>query len=162
MRKWSGRWLVLGSILLGAVGLVALTSKATATTAFCASCHEMNYTAVETWRIGPHGDHSGKAVAGCSDCHVEPTAAGWLEAKAGGVRKVYVHLTSAPERAAWEQDLIYRSREIRAAISDGPCLQCHDLKHLRPQTPAGKTAHDAEIGRALCLDCHATIGHGPR
>jgi nitrate/TMAO reductase-like tetraheme cytochrome c subunit len=162
--------LMIGAIV-GAGGiLVSLeVNRATATNAFCTSCHSMQFVANDP--VFQHSVHQ-TAIDGvrptCADCHIPRT--NWFvetfEHVKSGVRDSYAELThDFSDPKTWEARrvaLAHEVRDIMRAQDSVTCRSCHDASAIQPKSERGKAAHSmVREGRMTCIDCHFNIAHAP-
>jgi nitrate/TMAO reductase-like tetraheme cytochrome c subunit len=157
--------LVVAALLFAGTGF---TLKATSTTGFCLSCHEMRVYEEEL-RFSPHAADAGGRPIACSQCHI-PAEFGprYMAVKTySGMKDLFTHFTAQPEplrRAALQP-------VARRFMDDANCLACHgDLyKNARgngPVTEIALIAHDAYLGKngqakSNCAGCHTNLAHLP-
>lgn len=138
--------------VLWLAGAIAYADSATKQTSFCLTCHEMQ----------PYGDSVAADNASvpathfrnnwvrkeraCYVCHTTPDMAGVIEARAKGLRDVYVHyLGEVPEEI--RLDAPYDARI---------CLRCHGATEEFLGVEAHGPLVDASTGRdPWCGGCHA-------
>ena len=160
--------LILGALILLALGFSRVLSF-TSSTAFCSSfCHEMAAQAAEL-RSSPHAlDADGREI-GCARCHI-PQGFGpaYLAVKTySGVKDVYVHLVETPPAS----DRTGLQKAARRFIDDDNCLACHtdlykDAKGEKEISDIGRFSHDAYLGKngqakSNCAGCHVNMAHLP-
>ncbi|MDR2820822.1 MAG: NapC/NirT family cytochrome c [Desulfovibrio sp.] len=159
---------------IGGIGVIAVVLaasafglRATSTTAFCLSCHEMTPYRKELALSSHARDKDGKDI-GCSQCHL-PLGVGprYLAVKAwSGVKDLALHVWENPVRI----DRLASQAVARRFLDDANCLACHTLDHTAdgqaPVSPIGRVAHDAYLGkngttRRGCAGCHVNLAHLP-
>jgi nitrate/TMAO reductase-like tetraheme cytochrome c subunit len=127
-------------VILGYSGL-----KATSTSQFCHSCHEMS-PEYYTWKASSHSE------VDCVSCHIQPGVKNLAEDKAKGVVQVYKNFTNtytAPIQMATD-------------IPNSACDRCHNMKS-RQVTPPGDLIipHDKHLAKGIkCTECHSGVAHG--
>lgn len=114
-------------------------------TQFCTTCHTM-VPQEKAHEAGVHAD------VNCGECHVTPTAEGWIRAKIGGMKELYGLVTNtferpieSPERYAPGADTgkphtAIFTRKI-PPVTDS-CLRCHQAKSLASEPPPVKLIVD--------------------
>ncbi len=122
---WCRRHLILVTVLtlVAVVGFTYVNIQIlhmTSEPEFCHLCHPAKgfgaLAEVDSW------EHSGHAEAGvsCLDCHGRPGVAGYVKAKLGGLRDVYMQMTITPE----EKLQILENPDEHLVPSE-QCLFCH-------------------------------------
>lgn len=131
-------WVLLVGLVVIFAGFVGL-ARATDTSMFCGSCHEMRPYYAE-WKSGPH---SGQAQ--CVDCHVDAGFAPRVTRKVVALSEVCQHF------------LGYRSFPLVAPpdIPDSRCVRCHP--HL--EVDQAKASHRLHAENRPCQECHRCSGH---
>jgi nitrate/TMAO reductase-like tetraheme cytochrome c subunit len=150
-------WLTTGTGIAVALFIFATITAGTAYTSTsdsCVNCHEMS-TQYMSWKRSTHESIS------CMACHSGIGVKGYLDAKVGGARKMYKHITKTVE-----------PKEIKATVSDNVCLQCHystkntsfnyDKKLLNDPllVPTKLHTEHFEEKDITCLTCHSGMVHG--
>ncbi len=162
------------AVLLALAGFVALCAvsayalRATSSTAFCMSCHEMQPYRTELQASSHAKDTNGTPID-CRQCHI-PAGAGprFLAVKIySGVKDVAVHFLQRPDTL----DRVHAQQAARRFVDDANCLACHgdlytNAKGDAPVSEFGKLAHDAYLGkngntRQGCAGCHVNLAHLP-
>ncbi|MDR2825169.1 MAG: NapC/NirT family cytochrome c [Deltaproteobacteria bacterium] len=144
------------------------TFKATSSTAFCLSCHEMSVLEEEL-RYSPHAKDAAGQPISCSQCHL-PAGIGprYVAAKTySGLKDVFIHFTEHPEtlpRAALQP-------AARRFVDDANCMACHNdlsknAKGIGANSEIGLIAHAAYLGKngqakSNCVGCHNNLAHLP-
>lgn len=163
-KVWIAAAVLGGLIISGTWGV-----KATSTTAFCLSCHEMAVQQHELER-SPHAkDAQGKQIS-CAQCHL-PSASivRMLGAKAWmGTKDLWVHTASGGEVELNRRELQPAARRF---VDDANCRACHgdltrNAKNDGPISEYGRLAHDNYLGkngqsRSGCAGCHRNVAHLP-
>ena len=171
-----GRWLtilivfVIGG-LAGAAALIASVeiNRATATDAFCTSCHSMTFVGNDpVFQHSAHRTNSEAVRPSCGDCHIPKTnwfVETWTHAHEG-VRDVvaeYTHGFGDPK--VWDARRIELANEVRLTMraqDSVTCRGCHDAKSIVPKSERGRAAHALlREGRMTCIDCHFNLVHAP-
>ena len=134
--------IVGGMLLSGFLGIaVMMMLPFSESTQFCTTCHTMVPQA-KAHEAGPHAD------VNCGECHVTPTAEGWIRAKMGGSIELYKLIThtyprpiDSPERYA-SVDISDRPHAAQFTRKIPPvtdsCLRCHQAKTLAKEAPPVK------------------------
>lgn len=130
------------SIFFVAVSAGAL--EITSTPKFCSLCHEMQPEYV-TWKASAHANIT------CTNCHVEPGTANFINHKINSLKQVYYHFTGN----------YIQPIEISEPIKNEVCLQCHTTWR-RVNAPGDiKFPHQQHLAEKLnCVDCHSGVVHG--
>lgn len=161
-RRFSGRFLFLGGILVTAV-IVFLGNKAvvaTSTNEFCEACH-IHPHSTQSWKLSTHYDNQRGIQVHCVDCHLPPYGEGYLPQKVRtGVRDVYGKLFKDPESLNWEA----KSQVDYAATHtfEVSCIYCHQNNFPLGLSQEGREAHlyyEQQQGELHCINCHITVGH---
>jgi nitrate/TMAO reductase-like tetraheme cytochrome c subunit len=118
----SKRGLFLLFLLVAGFGSVVTVGGVTAvkyteTASFCGRCHTMD-PELKAYAMSPHKELT------CAECHVEPGAAGWIEAKAKGTKQLFEVATGQFPTPIPPPD----HAEL-PAVRD-TCLKCHSLTEL--------------------------------
>jgi nitrate/TMAO reductase-like tetraheme cytochrome c subunit len=134
---------VLFLALFFAIGGLGL--KATSSSDFCASCHEMK-PQFFTWKSSSHSEVE------CVSCHIEPGVENLAKAKANGFVELYKKQT----------DTYLAPIKMPSLIPDEACEKCHNME-TRDVTPSGDiiiphTKHKTE--GIKCVECHSGTAHG--
>jgi cytochrome c nitrite reductase small subunit len=120
--------------------------------AYCATCHEME-TVYEGWKQSGHYVNVSGTVTECIDCHLPPKDQFFrhMSVKAyEGLRDVVIHWLGRPydeekmrERTLWK-------------MPDSRCTRCHSNLLGKPSTPAVAVMHtpSTEPNAPTCVDCH--------
>jgi nitrate/TMAO reductase-like tetraheme cytochrome c subunit len=131
--------IVGGMLLSGFLGIaVMMMLPFSESTTFCTTCHTM-IPQEKAHEAGAHAD------VNCGECHVTPTAEGWVRAKIGGMRELYGLVTNtyprpidSPERYI-STDITGRPHAAVFTRSIPPvtdsCLLCHQAKTLAKEAP---------------------------
>lgn len=162
--------LIVGAIVGAAGILVSLeVNRATATNAFCTSCHSMQFVAADPFfQHSVHQTAANGVRPGCADCHIPRT--NWFvetfEHVKSGVRDSYAEFThDFSDAKTWEARrvaLAHEVRDIMRAQDSVTCRSCHDASAIQPTSERGKAAHSlVREGRMTCIDCHFNIAHAP-
>jgi nitrate/TMAO reductase-like tetraheme cytochrome c subunit len=127
-------------VILGFSGI-----KATSSSQFCSTCHEMK-PEYYTWKASTHSE------VDCVSCHTDPALKKLAKDKADGIVELYKNQTNtftAP---------IHMTKEI----PNSACNKCHDMSK-RQVTPSGDLIipHDKHINKGIeCVQCHSGVAHG--
>ena len=122
---WCRRHLLLTTVasvlLLGAFTFIQIeVLHMTSEPEFCALCHPKHgvgpLAEVDSW------EHSGHAEAGvsCLDCHGRPGPVGYMKAKMGGLKDLYMQFTISPD-----EKLEILSNPHPELVPEEQCLFCH-------------------------------------
>jgi nitrate/TMAO reductase-like tetraheme cytochrome c subunit len=126
--------------VLGAFGL-----KASSSSSFCSSCHEMK-PEYYTWKASSHSQ------VDCISCHVQPGAKNIAKDKAEGITKIFEKETNAYTAPI----------QMPKEIPNSACEQCHDMSK-RQVTSSGDLIipHDTHLAKDIkCTQCHSGVAHG--
>ncbi len=160
--------LITGLALFALLGASAYGFKATSTTKFCLSCHEMAPYQREIKFSSHAKDKDGKEI-GCAQCHLPPGAGPRFVAVKmySGIKDLYVHLRDNPD----DLPRVKLQPMARRFMDDANCLSCHpdlykDAKGEKAVSEIGKVAHDAYLGKngqakSNCAGCHINLAHLP-
>lgn len=119
--------------------------KATSSSKFCSSCHEMT-PEYYTWKASTHSE------VDCINCHIEPGAKNLVKDKANGLIQIFDNVTNqytAPIQMPKE-------------IPNPACERCHNMK-TRDVTSSGDLVipHEKHLNKGIqCVDCHSGVAHG--
>jgi len=108
--------LLIGAFTFVQVEILHMTSEPE----FCAMCHPKQgvgpLAEVDSW------EHSGHADAGvsCLDCHGRPGPVGYVKAKMGGLRDLYMQFTISPD-----EKLEILANPSPDLVPEEQCLFCH-------------------------------------
>lgn len=160
--------LFLGGVI-GVAGLFVfnVSLKATSTTAFCVSCHEMQepYAALQNTT---HYDNVHGFTVGCADCHIPKETLPKIKRKIQAAREVWGHWTGvidAPEKYAAHRPAMIEHELARLKANDSQeCRNCHTvaaMKFSEQSSGARKSHQDMSQSGDTCIDCHNGIAHGP-
>jgi nitrate/TMAO reductase-like tetraheme cytochrome c subunit len=129
--------------LFASIGFTGL--KATSSSPFCSSCHEMK-PEVYTWKASTHSE------VDCVNCHVKQGAKNLANEKKEVIVDAYkkkMGTYTAPIHMASE-------------IPDSSCERCHNV-NTREFTPSGDLIipHDKHKNKGIeCVQCHSGVAHG--
>lgn len=143
--NWIKNAFATGLFLFVLLSIGFFGNKATSSSKFCASCHEMG-PETYTWHASSHGDVE------CVDCHTGVSVKDMLEAKGNvfartikKLSKTYVPPIQMPKE-----------------INNSSCQKCHDMDK-RVVSPTGDLviphAKHNEKG-VKCVSCHSGVAHG--
>jgi nitrate/TMAO reductase-like tetraheme cytochrome c subunit len=119
--------------------------KATSSSSFCSSCHEMK-PELYTWKASTHSE------VDCVNCHVKQGVKNLANEKKEVIVDVYkkkMGTYTAPIHMASE-------------IPDSSCERCHNV-NTRYFTPSGDLIipHDKHKNKGIeCIQCHSGVAHG--
>ena len=157
--------------LAGAVALIASVevNRATATDAFCTSCHSMAFVGNDPVLLqSAHRVNSEAVRPSCGDCHIPKNnwfVETWTHVHQGArdVVAEYTHDFSDPK--VWEARRVALAHEVRLTMraqDSVTCRSCHDAQAIAPKSERGKAAHALmREGRMTCIDCHFNLVHAP-
>jgi nitrate/TMAO reductase-like tetraheme cytochrome c subunit len=129
--------------LFASIGFSGL--KATSSSSFCSSCHEMK-PEFYTWKSSTHSE------VDCVNCHIEPGVKNLAKDKKNilvDTFKKKMNTYTAPIRMPGE-------------IPDSACERCHNVD-TREFTPSGDLIipHDKHKIKGIeCIQCHSGVAHG--
>ena len=159
-------FLALG--LLAVIGITGFVMRATSTTSFCMSCHEMETYRKELLLSAHAKDKDGNEI-GCSRCHL-PQGIGprFLAVKTySGIKDMAIHFWSSPKSL----NRVHTQAAARRFMDDANCLACHEdlYKNAKSDAPVseyGRLAHEAYLGKngttkRNCAGCHVNLAHLP-
>ena len=131
--------IVGGMLLSGFLGIsIMMMLPFSESTTFCTTCHTMEPQG-KAHEAGAHAD------VPCGECHVTPTAEGWIRAKIGGTKELYALVTNTYPRPIDSPE-----RYLSVDVTDRPhaadftrkippvtdsCLRCHQAKTLAKEPP---------------------------
>ncbi len=116
---------------------------------FCASCHEIA-PAVESWEASAHGE----ADVDCLACHAKKGTLGYIETKIGGLREVYIHLTT---------DVDTIRMNLKSSVPNEVCMNCHEDVPQETETSGMNFSHEKHVTLLQnCTDCHDRVVHGEK
>lgn len=161
-------WLIGGACVIACFAIVWGGVKATSTTGFCLSCHEMRAHHAELLLSAHAKSAEGKEIA-CSQCHIpNANVARMLGAKTWmGLKDLWVHA------AGGANDLNRAEMQIAARrfTDDHNCRVCHQdlMRNARndgPNSQIGILSHANYLGEngksaSGCVGCHINIAHLP-
>lgn len=133
---------IVSSAVILAIAIFG-TMEYTSRPQYCNSCHEMN-SMYSAWSTSAH-----KKVL-CLKCHAKPGTIGYFEAKLGGLKDVYYHITGTYKKPI---KVIGDSKQFNVS-----CLQCH--KNKVGQNTPHNTIH-FKVGLA-CTECHDDLVHNKK
>ncbi|WP_040204198.1 cytochrome c3 family protein [Neobacillus jeddahensis] len=119
--------------------------KATSSSEFCSSCHEMK-PEVYTWKASTHRE------VDCVNCHTDPGIKQIAKDKADGVIR---NLRN-------EEDISAAIIRMPKEIPDSACESCHNMSN-RSVTASGDIIIDHsqhKDKKIKCTQCHSSVAHG--
>ncbi|MEH7414365.1 NapC/NirT family cytochrome c [Neobacillus drentensis] len=134
---------VLFLALFFAIGGLGL--KATSSSVFCSSCHEMK-PEYYTWKASTHSE------VDCVSCHVQPGAKNIAKDKAEGVVELFKKTTNT----------FTAPIQMPKEIPNSACEKCHNMS-TRQVTASGDLIipHDKHLAKDIkCTQCHSGVAHG--
>jgi cytochrome c nitrite reductase small subunit len=138
MKRWP---LVIGILAVVVLVLVGVGLTYTSSPSFCSSCHLIAPYA-EAW-IGTTHE---QADVGCTDCHFEPGAVGYIKGKTYSVIKLSQWLVGQTEREP----------EAARTVVAGSCRHCHE----EVQATFMPHSFHTEEANLQCVECHSGVAHG--
>ena len=170
------RWFTLLVVLIigGLAGAAALivsveVNRATATDAFCTSCHSMTFVGNDpVFQHSIHRTNSEAVRPSCGDCHIPKSnwfVETWTHVREGArdVVAEYTHNFGDPK--IWEARRGELANEVRLTMraqDSVTCRSCHDATSIAPKSERGRAAHALlREGRMTCIDCHFNLVHAP-
>lgn len=161
---------VTAAAVLVAIGFAgsmgaSMVLDATNTTAFCTSCHSMQWNQAE-WMASTHYRNAAGVRAGCADCHVPQALPPKLGAKLVAARDVWGELTGAIDtEAKFEAHRWTMARRVWArmeANDSRECRSCHAFEAMdtkEQDRTARKKHHKAPQRGQTCIECHKGVAH---
>ncbi|WP_462410978.1 NapC/NirT family cytochrome c [Neobacillus sp. Marseille-QA0830] len=134
---------VMFLVVFFAIGEIGL--KATTSSGFCASCHEMK-PEVYTWKASTHSE------VDCTNCHTDPGLKEIAKDQATGVIK----------KLRNEEELSAAIIRMANEIPDSACEKCHNMSN-RNVTASGDIiiSHTEHKDKNIkCTQCHSGVAHG--
>lgn len=162
-------WIMAVGLAVVAIGASAWGVKATSTTAFCLSCHEMKVYQTEL-DASPHAKDAKGAPIGCSQCHIPGTGLVRMVAAKTylGAKDIWAHYEGKGE----DLDRAAMQPMARRFVDDANCRACHqdlarNAKNDGAVSETGRLAHENYegkngISRSGCAGCHRNMAHLPR
>jgi nitrate/TMAO reductase-like tetraheme cytochrome c subunit len=160
---------IVGSAALALCLFAAVCGlRASSSTRFCLSCHEMRPYEREQ-KLSSHARDKDGADIACFQCHIPPgVGPRYLAVKLySGVKDAVAHFWRDSPRL----NRVHTQQVARRFIDDANCLACHadldrNAKGDGPVSAVGKLAHDAYRGRngqgkRFCSGCHVNLAHLP-
>ncbi|MBO0961419.1 NapC/NirT family cytochrome c [Neobacillus sp. MM2021_6] len=120
--------------------------KATSSSGFCSSCHEMK-PEVYTWKASTHSE------VDCTSCHTNPVLKELAKDKSKEAVENLIKQTSSTSAAPIR---------MIGEVPDSACKSCHDVSK-RDVTPSGDLIipHDKHMDKDIeCSQCHSGVAHG--
>jgi cytochrome c-type protein NapC len=162
-------WLGLAAMFV--VGIVCWTGfnavlESTNTEAFCISCHEMQSTVYEEYRMTIHASNRSGVRATCPDCHVPKSFGPKMAAKLRASKDVYHNMLGTidtPEKFNARRLQMAEAVWVRMKESDSrECRGCHDNQSFdyAKQNRRSIAQHEAGLSEGkTCIDCHKGVAH---
>ncbi len=119
--------------------------KATSSSEFCSSCHEMK-PEVYTWKASTHSE------VDCVNCHIEPGAKNLAKSKVAGIIELYKQKTKTYAAPI----------QMPKDIPNSACESCHNME-TRNVSASGDLIipHDKHLSKDIkCTQCHSGVAHG--
>lgn len=152
-------------VLLGGAGFAM---KATSSTEYCMTCHEMTRYREELSKSSHARDARGAEIE-CRQCHL-PLDFGpkYMAVKVySGAKDIYAHNFGDPENLP----RVMLQASAARLVLDENCLACHqdltrNAKGDGPVSLIGQLSHDAYLGKngttkRNCAGCHRNMAHLP-
>ncbi|WP_298036504.1 NapC/NirT family cytochrome c [uncultured Desulfuromonas sp.] len=123
--NWSKEHILLVTVLsLASIGIMGFVNieilHMTSEPEFCAQCHPGKghgpLAEVDSWEHSRHGE----AGVSCLDCHGQPGMVGYVKAKIGGLKDLYMQFTISKE-----EKLEILSHPHEDLVPAETCLYCH-------------------------------------
>ncbi|MDH5217704.1 MAG: NapC/NirT family cytochrome c [Gammaproteobacteria bacterium] len=154
--------------LLSLLGGAAVNSaiKATSTTDFCISCHEMQSTVYQEYKKTIHFQNASGVRAGCGDCHIPHDWGTTLWRKFLASKDVYHHLLGTIDtQDKFEQQRLAMAKRVWSSMKESDSRECRNCHHfdsmdMEKQKPRARKQHEQAIdNNETCIDCHKGIAH---
>ena len=104
-----------GGAVVGVAGMRTVTFSESAS--FCTTCHTME-PQKKAYAASPHSD------VACGECHVDPGVAGFVKAKIGGTKELYMLLTNTYPTPIPAPD------HTELPPVQNTCLKCHPIDQI--------------------------------
>jgi nitrate/TMAO reductase-like tetraheme cytochrome c subunit len=123
--------------------VVYVPVRATSTSSYCSSCHQMKL-AKASWQVSVHG-----SVA-CVSCHVPPglgASMKWRGREWVNIWATYLHMGSISAK--------------QHVPGNANCTSCHSLANLGTVQTDIRMPHDLHVSlrNLRCVDCHDKVSH---
>ncbi|GAB4252703.1 MAG: hypothetical protein Kow00109_28330 [Acidobacteriota bacterium] len=155
-------WSFAGGVVLCLLLLMLghWVTKATATNAYCDSCH-VHPHATTSWKQGAHYRNASGVIVNCVDCHLPPEGWPyyWEKAKAGA-RDLYGFYFKDVEAIDWEAKSVLE--EAVHYTFEESCVRCHQELFPVGLSQKGVDAHlhyRKNREELRCINCHLHTGH---
>jgi len=175
-RAWWARsagWALIATLTTGAVGGVILwlgfnhVLEYTNSLEFCISCHEMESTVYQEYKLSPHYQNPSGVRVVCADCHVPKEWSAKMIRKITAVSDIYHTLIGSvdtPEKfEAKRRALAERVWEGMKASNSRECRNCHSYEamafHKQRNEARQKMQTEAAPKNMACIECHKGIAH---
>ena len=161
----------LGTILLVFIGGIVFAGLFNAglgytnRTAFCTSCHSMQWNKAEWEESAHYMNHAGVRV-GCADCHVPKQFLPKMMAKIVAAKDVWHEILGTIDtKEKFEAHRLEMARRVWArlkATDSRECRNCHSWEAMeldeQDRVARKKHARAREEGKT-CIDCHKGVTH---
>jgi cytochrome c-type protein NapC len=168
--RWSVFALLLGGVVIGAVGVIGtqVAVAVTGTDEFCGNaCHSHQKFVYPEHKQSVHYANRTGVRAMCTDCHVPHNYPAKLIYKAkAGIVDAYAELRGTIatqekfDKERWR--LANHVWEEMRADNSANCRSCHDDKAMdsaKQSEIAVKQHKKFTDGKATCIDCHTGVAH---
>ena len=140
--------------------------EATNTMEFCISCHEMESTVYQEYKLSVHYSNSSGVQATCPDCHVPRE---WMPKV---IRKIQASnelfhwlIGSIDSREKFEAKRLQLAEHVWQAMEDTDSRECRNCHNFSAMDLAGQGRFAAQYHEEnkhageTCIDCHKGISH---
>ena len=146
-------------------GLFNVGMSYTNTTAFCTSCHSMQWNKME-WQESAHFLNHAGVRTGCANCHVPKQFFPKMKAKIFAARDVWHEILGTIDtKEKFEARRLAMAKRVwaRMKASDSrECRTCHSWEAMdleeQDRTARKKHARARKEGKT-CIDCHKGVAH---
>ena len=158
---------VVALVAAGFIASAGFTTalEATNTTAFCTSCHSMQWVKAE-WMKSEHYSNPSGVRTECKDCHVPHPLGPKLYAKLMAAKDVWHEIAgtidSKEKFEAHRWAMANRVWAKMAATDSRECRACHtaEAMDLEAQSRTARRKHRrAEKAGRTCIECHRGVAH---
>jgi cytochrome c-type protein NapC len=139
---------------------------ATATEAFCTSCHEMQANAYAEYKESVHWSTRTGVRPTCADCHIPRELVPMLVRKIEASREVWGHFTGYIDtKEKYEKaryDMAAREWKRMLANDSQECRNCHNVTSVdfsKQGEYAQKRHAMARDQKMTCIECHFSVAH---
>lgn len=173
MRRPSSRYSIATLMVVGGVfGALLIWGggkalKATDSTAFCLSCHEMQAFAFESHKQSRHFANRSGVRAECADCHVPQDTGAYLVRKVRLVGEVWSNWQGTiATRERYDANRLEMAQRVWAdmeATGSRECKSCHSHEamaaHEQSPEAAAMMKWAVASGTHTCISCHKGVAH---